>query len=142
LASASADGTIKIWMKNGDRSANAKGDRLLEKPLYTLEGHNSEVFGVAISPDSQYIVSTGGDGNLRLWRRNGTLARVFPGDNIGFTRVAFSPFGYAQGEPDGEIVAAASFDNTIKVKSGCDWVQDYLSTNTKIEKSDRDLCRH
>ncbi|HYW19839.1 MAG TPA: hypothetical protein VE956_11110 [Nodularia sp. (in: cyanobacteria)] len=31
IASASPEGTIKIWMKNGDR--------LSEKPLHTLEAH-------------------------------------------------------------------------------------------------------
>ncbi|MFN6477328.1 AAA-like domain-containing protein [Nostoc sp. DedQUE07] len=108
IASASADGTIKLWTsKNSDGSANAKGERLLEKPDRTLEGHKSEVFGVAISPNSQLIASTGGDGSLRLWKRDGTLVRSFDGKSIGLTRVAFSP--------DGQMLAAASFDNTIKV---------------------------
>ncbi|MEH2273215.1 MAG: AAA-like domain-containing protein [Nostoc sp.] len=100
IASASADGTIKLW-------TSENSERLLEKPDRILEGHKSEVFGVAISPNSQFIASTGGDGCLRLWKRDGTLVRIFNGKSIGLTRVAFSP--------DGQMLAAAGFDNTIKV---------------------------
>lgn len=160
--------------------------RLLEKPDKILAGHSSEVFGVAISPDSQFIASSSGDGRLRLWRRDGALVRIFDGKSLGLTRVAFSP--------NGETLAAAGFDNTIKiwkidgtllttlnghtsnvstvafspdgkilasggddqlvilwdlqqilhldlVKTGCDWVRDYLHTNTAIEKTNRSICK-
>ncbi|MEH1824048.1 MAG: AAA-like domain-containing protein [Nostoc sp.] len=100
IASASADGTIKLW-------TSENSERLLEKPDRILEGHKSEVFGVAISPNSRFIASTGGDGCLRLWKRDGSLVRIFDGKSIGLTRVAFSP--------DGQMLAAAGFDNTIKV---------------------------
>ncbi|MBH8554486.1 AAA-like domain-containing protein [Nostocaceae cyanobacterium CENA357] len=100
IASASGDGTVKLWVSQ-------TSDRLLEKPYRTLTGHNSEVFGVAISPDSQFIASASGDGTVKLWKRGGDLVRIFDGKSIGLTRVAFSP--------DGQMLAAASFDNTIKV---------------------------
>ena len=43
----------------------------IEKKLYgetaTFEGHEDEVTGIAFSPDGKRIVSSSGDGTLRLW---------------------------------------------------------------------------
>ena len=166
---------------------------LNEKPYRILQGHQAAIWGVAISPDSQYIASSGRDGKLLLWNREGKLIRSFDGGKIGLTRVAFSP--------NGQLIAAAGLDNTVKIwsingrllatlnghtagvlsvafspdgktlassgydqtaitwnlqkilnldlmKYGCNWVADYLKTNTNVEKSaplrgslrDRHIC--
>lgn len=64
-----------------------------------MSGHEGAVWGVAISPNSQFIASASQDGTVKLWQRDGTLVRTLRGDDKGFTRVAFSP--------DGRMVAAA-----------------------------------
>jgi WD40 repeat protein len=173
-------GTIKLWTW---KDANHQVVQLYK----TLKGHKGAVWGVAISPSSQRIVSAGRDGQLLLWNRSGKLVQAFERGSIGLTRVAFSP--------DGQIIAAGTLDNTIKIwtlkgtllatlsghnggvvsvvfspdgktlasgsydqtaivwdlqqilhldllKYGCEWVRDYLKTNTAVEKSDRSLCNN
>ncbi|MBD2777740.1 WD40 repeat domain-containing protein [Iningainema tapete] len=102
IASASVDSTVKLWTWK-----DANHQTLL--PYKTLKGHKSAVWGVAISPDSQRIVSAGRDGQLLLWNRDGKLVQVIKGGKIGLTRVAFSP--------GGKLIAAGSLDNTIKIWS-------------------------
>ncbi|XP_059143186.1 F-box/WD repeat-containing protein 7-like [Physella acuta] len=57
LASGSQDKTAKLW--NIGRS-------LL---LQTFKGHSGVVFGVDISEDSQIVITSSGDGSVRLWNR-------------------------------------------------------------------------
>ncbi|CAH1790209.1 unnamed protein product [Owenia fusiformis] len=56
LASASSDGTIKVW------------DLRREKQINTLVGHQDEVWCTTISADNEIIVSGSQDGSIRLWR--------------------------------------------------------------------------
>ncbi len=100
IASASGDGTVKLW------TWETPG-RLSQKPDRTLNADASEVWGVAFSPDSQLIATAGGDDRLRLWKPDGTLVRTFEGGGIGLTRLAFSP--------DGQLIAAGGLDNTVKI---------------------------
>jgi WD40 repeat protein len=54
LASASADGTVKLWDKSG-------------RELQTLEGHSSSVNSVSFAPDGQTLASASTDGTVILW---------------------------------------------------------------------------
>ncbi|WP_428843068.1 WD40 repeat domain-containing protein, partial [Sphaerothrix gracilis] len=54
LASGSADGTVKLWDKDGTL-------------LTTLEGHRDWVRSVSFSPDGQTIASGSGDDTVKLW---------------------------------------------------------------------------
>lgn len=55
LITASYDNSVKLW-------AN-----LTWQPLRTLEGHDSKVMGLDISPDDKYIATCSYDRTFKLW---------------------------------------------------------------------------
>jgi WD40 repeat protein len=82
LASASLDGTVKIW------------DVLADKELLTLKGHLAAVTCVDFSPDGRYVVSASEDGTARVWDV-WTAQGIPPFPNLPAPQqdVAFSPDG-------------------------------------------------
>jgi WD40 repeat protein len=132
LASASDDGTVKLWQWDGTE-------------LATLSGHSAGVNEVAFSPNGKTIVSASDDKTIKLWQRDGTELATLSGHSDRVNSVTFSP--------DGKAIASASADKTIILWNldrvlnlddllvyGCDWVQDFLKTNPNLSKSDRRLC--
>jgi len=90
IASASDDGTIKLW--------NLEGHEIKTQPM----SHNSHE--VSFSPDSKMLVSAGTDGKIKLWSLEGeelnTLIREYPNNNnirivntSDVLSVSFSPNG-------------------------------------------------
>eukprot|EP00163_Fabomonas_tropica_P027431 TRINITY_DN5283_c0_g2_i1.p1 TRINITY_DN5283_c0_g2~~TRINITY_DN5283_c0_g2_i1.p1 ORF type:complete len:301 (+),score=47.72 TRINITY_DN5283_c0_g2_i1:342-1244(+) len=68
LATASADGTVRLW--NPENS----------KCIHTLEGHTDEVYAIAFSPDGRYLASGASDHCLQVWSvADGQLLRTFKG---------------------------------------------------------------
>jgi len=57
LASASGDGTVKLWDRSG-------------RELQTLQGHSSGVSSVSFSPDGDTLASASEDGTIILWNFN------------------------------------------------------------------------
>jgi WD40 repeat protein len=56
LASASLDGTVRLWeVATGEERC-------------VLLGHDGEVEQVQFTPDGQTLVSSGQDGTVRVWR--------------------------------------------------------------------------
>jgi WD40 repeat protein len=62
------------WSPDGGRLASASGDWTAilwdvdsRRPLASLEGHKSDVTGVAFGPDGQRLASASRDGTLVLW---------------------------------------------------------------------------
>ena len=55
LASASADGTVKVW------------DAATGQETLTLKGHTGWVNSVAFSPDGQRLASASRDGTVKVW---------------------------------------------------------------------------
>ncbi|MBP0005444.1 MAG: AAA-like domain-containing protein [Cyanobacteria bacterium SBC] len=91
VASASGDGTVKLSRLDGTL-------------LKTLEGHEAEVFEVAVSPAGDAIAASGGDRTVRVWRPDGTLLSVLRGHRSAIRGLAFVP--------DTSLLISASDDNT------------------------------
>ena len=104
LASAGADGTVRLWDPVTGRAVGA--------PLHASAQHG--VYGVAFSPDGKLLASAGGDGTVRLWNP-ATLRPV--GKTLhasgrttaryGVRAVAFSP--------NGKLLASAGADGTVRL---------------------------
>jgi len=94
IASASSDGTMKLWRLDGTL-------------MKTLQGHQREVNCVSFSPNSQMIASASNGGTVKLWCLDGTLVSTFLDQGYGFISVSFSP--------DSQMIAAASYDHTVKL---------------------------
>ncbi|MEG4226017.1 AAA-like domain-containing protein [Microcoleus sp. N9_B2] len=96
LASGSADSTIILWSRDGQKIA-------------TLKEHSKDVNSVSWNPDGQTLASGSGDKTIKLWSRDGKLLK-----NLTEHR------GYINGvswSPDGKALASASQDKTIKLWS-------------------------
>jgi len=96
LASASFDGTVKLW------------DAASGREILTLTGHSAEVTSVAFAPDGQRLASASLDGTVKVWdTTNGQETLTLKGHFGQVNCVAFSP--------DGHRLASASDDRTVKV---------------------------
>jgi WD40 repeat protein/serine/threonine protein kinase len=70
--------------------------------------HSTSVFGVAFSPDCQWIASGGQDGIVKIWEAStGRLVEEFQAHQSHVRFLAFSP--------DGRLLATGSWDKTAKV---------------------------
>ncbi|MCY7323671.1 MAG: caspase family protein [Phormidesmis sp. CAN_BIN36] len=100
LASASRDGTIKLWRL--DRNT----------PIQTLQGHKGWINSIRFSPNGKILVSAGEDGAVKFWQidnKNNRLLKSFVGHRDRITAITFSP--------DSKLIATASADKTAKLWS-------------------------
>jgi WD40 repeat protein len=104
LASASVDGTVRLWdLSNRDQA------RPLGAPLI---GHTNTVYGVAFAPDAHTLASANADQTIRLWEVSDRdeprpLGHPLTGHTGTVYAVAFAP--------DGHTLASASSDQTVRL---------------------------
>lgn len=96
LASASGDGTVKIW------DAKAKSSCLT-----TLNGHDNDVYTVKFHPAAKHVVSGGYDKVIRLFDvTTGQLVKTFTGHHLAVTDAIFNGTG--------NLIVSASKDSSIR----------------------------
>ncbi|KAI7108331.1 hypothetical protein KC352_g36603, partial [Hortaea werneckii] len=104
------DNEIKVW------------DLRMHKVAYTLQGHTDTVTSVAVSPDSQSLLSFSHDGTARTWdirpfAPENRLINTFDGAQVGLEKNLIR----ACWDSEGRKVAAGGGDGTVTVweaKSG------------------------
>jgi hypothetical protein len=97
LASAGADGTVRVWDARTGRQA------------LTLRGHTGMVYSVSWSPDGSRLGSAGADKAVRVWdARAGRQALTL---TLGRPLYVFS----VSWSPDGSRLASAGIDQTVRV---------------------------
>ena len=71
LASASTDGTAKLWKFDFSSSSDTSLPHKTQL-LRTLKGHTQGVQGVSFSPDGEIIATASLDNTVKLWNKHGT----------------------------------------------------------------------
>ncbi len=98
LATASSDGTVRLWNLDSQNKLKAKFLDVLQ--------HDSPVYSVSFSPNEELLATGSSDGKVKLWDFQGNLLHK---DKINqeVYDVSFSP--------DGKLIAIASKDGTISL---------------------------
>ena len=94
IASASDDGTVKIWTSYGEEIA-------------TFARHVGPVYSASFSPTGEIIASAGDDGRVKLWDRNGSELLTFIGHQGAVNGLSFSE--------SGDIIASAGDDGRVRL---------------------------
>jgi hypothetical protein len=110
LASASVDGTVRIW-RVGDAGSVQSSDQ----PLATLSGHNGPVLSVAFHPSLPLLASASGGHTVRIWRV-GDAGSVQSSDQPLATLSGHErPVLSAAFHPSLPLLASASGGHTVRI---------------------------
>jgi WD40 repeat protein/tetratricopeptide (TPR) repeat protein len=96
LATADAEGTIKIWADPQKLSSNSTA-------LLTLKGHQGAINRVGFSIDGKRLITTSADKTARVWDLENAGAAIRPLEAPSHDRSLVARFS-----PDGQLIAAAT----------------------------------
>ncbi|KAI8840284.1 WD40-repeat-containing domain protein [Chytridium lagenaria] len=122
-ASASGDGTVKVWDLHAPKIPCAT----------TLSGGSGDVYSVMFHPGGDHLATGGYDKLVRLYDvERGIVIKTFSGHQGAVTRTVFSPLG--------NLIVSGSKDNTIKfwdIVSGLciKTISSHLGEVTSVEMS-------
>ncbi|GAA6005959.1 uncharacterized protein JCM10292_005627 [Rhodotorula paludigena] len=118
LATGSDDRVVVIWAHEGGGGGKVWGTETTNvenwKATRRLVGHNSDVAGVAWSPDDAYCASVGLDNVVLVWS----------GHTFELVRKLDQHQGFVKGlvfDPVGQYLATQSDDNSLKIWRTDDW---------------------
>ncbi|GAA5983758.1 hypothetical protein JCM10908_005913 [Rhodotorula pacifica] len=119
LASGSDDRVVVIWAHDGGRGGKVWGTETTNvenwKATRRLVGHQSDVAGVAWSPDDALVASVGLDNVVLVWS----------GHTFELVRKLDAHVGFVKGvvfDPVGQYLATQADDNSLKIWRTDDWV--------------------
>ena len=98
LASASLDGTVKLWDVNSGRE------------IYTFKGHTKGIASISFSPDGKTLASASYDKTIKLWDINSAKEIKTLKDDTDINIISNVSFS-----PDGKTLASALEDKTVKL---------------------------
>ncbi|ESA36472.1 wd-40 repeat protein [Leptolyngbya sp. Heron Island J] len=94
IATASVDGTAKIWNRFG-------------KEVYALEGHDGRINGLDFNATGTMLATASNDNTVKLWNLNSPAQRILSGHSSTIFSVNFSS--------DNTLLATASTDDRVLV---------------------------
>ena len=109
FASASWDGAVKVWTKEGElvTSFTEHGTPVSGMTPH-VDADRASVNGVSFSADGSFLASVGYDRHIRFWGLDGTQLKVIPNAHVDqIYKIDFSP--------DGNFFATASWDRTVRL---------------------------
>lgn len=140
------------WLATGDEEGIVKLWRMVDQTAaVTLSGHTDQIWDVSFAPaatasffEMPLLASASADKTIRLWSLEGQAVSTLDKHTAAVLDLTFSP--------DGRSLFSASSDQTIirwnlpEVLAldppvyACRWVEDYLTTNTEVDGTIRQIC--
>ena len=109
FASASADGTTKVWQQDGTLVRTLPSD------------HKAQMLAVDFSQDGQHLVTADAGGRITLWQVQNWAATVLVNQGAAVNSLAFSRDGtIASGSEDGRVRLWSPQGNLLKTLEGHD----------------------
>ncbi len=128
----SEDGKIYLWQVSGSKL-------VAQSPI---KAHDDGISIVRFSRDGKLLVTGSWDGTLKLWSLdNAELIQLLAGHHAPINAIDFHPSQslIASGAEDGNLIIW-EFSPDKLLQYSCHRLQDYLTTNPNLSRSDRQLC--
>ncbi|MGB3573027.1 MAG: hypothetical protein WBA01_13360, partial [Phormidesmis sp.] len=123
IATASQDGSIRLWGKDG-------------RFIREMTGHDGEVYSVRFSPDGEILASAGEDSTIKLWQLDGTPITTLVGHTASVSDIDFSKDGQqlVSTSEDGQVLVWDIAELTsleALMNEGCDLLGEFVSQNSE-----------